>query len=73
MNVYFTNLGTLAKDYSDGSVMKVPATGGTPTAIASGQQQPVAIAVDGASVYWLNSGTAANKYADGTVMKLTPK
>ena len=50
-----------------GSVSKVPAGGGTPTPLASGQSEPWAIAVDATSVYWTAGGS------NGTIMKLTPK
>ena len=56
-NVYWTG--------SSGTVMKVPVNGGTPTTLASGQDEPDAIAVDGTSVYWINSVRT-----NGAVMKL---
>lgn len=56
-------------DFTD-VVSKVPITGGTPIAIASGQASPHGIAVDNASVYWANNGTDANDYEDGEVMKV---
>jgi hypothetical protein len=48
----------------DGSVMKVPIGGGTPTVLASGQTGAASIAVDATSVYWTDADT---------VVKLTPK
>lgn len=48
-----------------GSILKVPATGGTPTVLASGQDAPIDIAVDSSSVYWLEQS--------GHILKLTPK
>jgi hypothetical protein len=53
-----------------GTVMKLPAAGGTPATLASGQHETGAIAVDATSVYWTAAGTGSN---DGTIMRLTPK
>jgi len=71
-NVYWTNwapngapAGQLGKGTSDGTVMKVSASGGKPQVVAASQSGR-AIAVDATSVYWAN-------YVDETVMKLTPK
>ena len=43
--------------------MKAALEGGTPVALASGQNLPLGIAVDGTSVYWTNSN-------GGSVMKV---
>lgn len=65
-SVYWANEGTgIGPDGGtewNGSIMKVPVDGGTPTTLASGQS-PVGIAVDKARVYWANSG-------QGTIMSL---
>ncbi len=53
----------------DGTVKKVPITGGEVTLLASGQDFPVGIAVDDHSVYWTNED---NGGSNGTVMQLTP-
>jgi hypothetical protein len=68
VNVYWTNAGTAAGNYLDGTVMKMPLAGGTPTAIATGQALPTGIATDGVNVYWADLGTAANNYADGSIV-----
>jgi hypothetical protein len=47
---------------NEGSVMKVPIDGGTPTTLASGQSSPWGVAVDATRVYWFNRG--------GSVMKV---
>ena len=54
---------------ADGVVMKVPIAGGPPVMLASGQAQPIAVAVDATSVYWTNAGDVHG----GSVVKLTPK
>src|SRR5262249_46532842 len=46
--LYWTNLG--------GSVMRMPATGGTPTVLATRQGTPAGIAVDDVAVYWTAVG-----------------
>jgi len=55
-SVYWSNA-------NDGTVMKVPISGGPLTQLASGQANPSSIAVDAANVYWANFNT-------GTVMKV---
>lgn len=52
-------------DGYDGTVMKAPLAGGTPTTLHQGDV-PSAIAVDSTSVYWTSR-------SGGTVMRLSPK
>ena len=42
-----------------------------PTVIASGQENPVDIAIDGQRVYWVNNGSAANQFTDGAARYCT--
>jgi hypothetical protein len=48
-------------DPQSGSILSVPAAGGTSTTVASGQNQPWAIAADSEAVFWTT-------YFGGTVM-----
>ncbi len=57
MNVYWANDG-------DGTLMKVPKDGGSPTTLISGQTVPLCVAVDEKYLYWTNYPAA------GTVMAL---
>jgi hypothetical protein len=68
-SVYFTSQGTAANTFMDGEVLVVPnlksppATGSTPTVIASGRKRPRTVRLDEKNVYWLDHGIAA---ADGS-------
>jgi hypothetical protein len=53
-----------------GVVKRIGLTGGCAVVLATGQDNPTAIAVAGDSVFWLNAGKDADD--DGTVMKWTP-
>jgi hypothetical protein len=60
-SVYWLDSGPCLGDASDcssseGTVMSVPKSGGTPTTLASGQSSVNAIAVDDENVYWTDSG-----------------
>jgi hypothetical protein len=68
-SVYWTTSARAAGDWRDGTVMKVPIEGGSPTVLASAQATPRSIAVDSTSVYWTTAATPAGGYADGGVMK----
>lgn len=62
-SVYWTEIGTQATGYKDGTIKRCPAGGGcSPVTIASAQTRPFAVALDQHYVYWTNT-TA------GTVMK----
>jgi hypothetical protein len=56
-NAYWTD------NVSIGTVKSVPLGGGTATTFATGQNGPLAIAVDATAVYWANT--------DGHIMKVT--
>ena len=59
-NIYFTTIGTSANNDQDGAIWKMPLAGGTPVAIATGQDFPYSIAVRGSSVYWTNYDPATD-------------
>lgn len=52
---------------NSGMVLKTPIGGGTTVTIATGQNIPLGVQVDAASVYWVNQGDVTT--ADGTIMK----
>jgi hypothetical protein len=55
--VYWTNRGTSANGYNDGSVMRALKAGpGKPTTLAQGEPQPMGIGGDGANIYWVDCG-----------------
>jgi hypothetical protein len=70
-NVYWTVSVYSSKNGTSvctlGTVTVVPSGGGAATLLASGQNGPGAIVVDGTDIYWVNEGSTGN---DGSVMKL---
>jgi hypothetical protein len=71
-NVYWTNIGTSANNFLDGTVMAMPKGGGPVTTLASGQDFPKAVAVYGASVYWTNYDAAnSGGAASGAVSRVS--
>jgi hypothetical protein len=61
-SVYFTSQGTAANNFTDGAVLMVPnlktppASGSTPTVIASLRKRPRTVRLDDKNVYWLDTG-----------------
>jgi hypothetical protein len=63
LTVTFVDKTIYWTDYSAGTVVKAPVSGGTATIVASNQAGPCAITTDGVNLYWTNNST-------GTVMKM---
>ena len=55
--VYWTDTGTATNGFTDGSVRRVPRTGGATEVLSGGELRPVAVVVDDAFVYWSNAGS----------------
>jgi len=71
-NVYWTNIGTSANEFLDGTVMAMPKGGGTVTTLASGQDFPNAVSVHGSWVYWTNYDAAkSGGAASGAVSRVS--
>ncbi len=66
--VYFTR-------HDDDTVQRVALNGGTPRVLASGQDNPHAVAVSDGTVFWTNVGKwpGSSVAADGSLMKLEPR
>ncbi len=56
-NIYWTDFGNVAANWTDGAVMTAPRAGGKTTTLASNQLMAHAIVVDDKNVYWLGGGT----------------
>ncbi len=52
-SVYWTNAGTEANNFLDGTVMKALLDGGNVVTLASAQSNPSCLGVDSTSVYWV--------------------
>ena len=72
--LYWVNQGTYAGNYADGSVLRARidgATPGVPEPLASQQDRPQGVAVDGQAVYWVCFGNGTNtSLPPGSVWKL---
>jgi hypothetical protein len=70
--VYWTNRGTAASGYTDGSVSRVSKSGGSSITLASGMTRPLGIAVDQSHVYFTTLGpmTVAYNYPNGAVWRV---
>lgn len=64
-HVYFTNCGTQANNFTDGTVVAVPLGGGALTTLASGQNTPGAITVDSTSAYYVGGGLVMKVALEG--------
>jgi hypothetical protein len=69
-NLYWTERGTEANGFTDGSVLEMPLGGGIPTTLASSLSSPYGLVVDRANVYFTNEGSPASNFTDGSVMKV---
>ena len=77
-NVYWTNRPVAASlaggdPGDDGSVLKLPVGGGTPTVLATHQRIAPGVIVDATSVYWSTSPGSHGSATEWKIMKLTPK
>ena len=71
-HIYWANYGTTDPTVgyrSDGSINKVPLSGGAPVILASAQNGPRSIAVDDQNIYWADGGVFSS-FSQGTVLRV---
>jgi hypothetical protein len=67
--VYFSDRGTHASGYADGSIQRVAHDGTGHTTLLSGLRNPMHVTVDGTHIYWIRYGSSNQGFTDGSVMR----